>query len=389
MSRTDYYEILGVDRKADAGEIKKAYRKLALEYHPDRNKGDEEAAKKFKTAAEAYDILRDPDKRARYDQFGHAGLNGGHGFSGASDFENISFDDIFSRFGDIFGGDIFGGEAFGGRRGRGGRRSSGRPGADMKLSVPLTLEDIAFGVEKTLKVKKQISCSECGGTGAASEEDFETCSTCDGMGEVRQVSRHMFGQFVNVQPCPTCRGEGRIIRKKCKVCKGEGRTKGEEKVRIKIPSGVTSGNYITMRGQGNAGVRGGESGDLIILIEELKHEHFERDGNDIYHELLLSVPDAIIGIETEVPTLEGKARIKVEPGTQPGKLLRMKGKGINGLQSTGTGDQYIRINVYIPKDLSEEEKKHVLALGKGKHFKISDVENREKGLFSKIKDVFA
>lgn len=383
MSKQDYYEILGLDKNASADDIKKAYRKRAMKFHPDRNKGDEEAERKFKRASEAYEVLRDPEKRQRYDQFGHAGINGSRGFGGASDFENVSFEDIFSRFGDIFGESNFGGRGQSRRR-----RSTGQPGSDMKLRVKLTLEEIAFGVEKTLKVKKQIACDTCNGTGAATEEDFETCGTCNGIGEVRQVSRTMFGQFVNVQPCPECRGEGRIIRNKCDDCRGEGRIRGQEKVKIKIPSGVANGNYITMRGKANAGIRGGDGGDLIILIEEEEHEEFERDNNDIYYDLLLSVPDVILGTEKEVPTLKGKAKIKIEPGTQPGKLLRMKEKGIIGLHNNGTGDQYIRIGVYIPKELSKEERDHVEALKNGGHFHASNAENREKGFFSKIKDVF-
>ncbi len=391
MAKKDYYEILGVDRNASDGELKKAYRKKAMKFHPDRNKGDDNAARKFKEASEAYEVLRDPQKRQRYDQFGHAGVNGGGGFGGSGDFENVSFEDIFSRFSDIFGSDIFGGEGFGTTgRGRSRRdRSSGQPGADMKLKVSLNLEEIAFGTEKTLKVKKQVKCKSCGGTGAKTESDFETCGTCSGMGEIRQVSRTMFGQFVNVQPCPDCRGEGRIIRNKCDECYGEGRKRGEERVKINVPSGVAEGNYITLRGQGNAGVRGGESGDLIVIIEEQEHEHFQRDGNDIYYDLLLSVPDAILGIEKEVPTLNGKAKIKIEKGTQPGKLLRMKERGIHGLHNSGVGDQYIRINVYIPKELSEEELKHVQALkDDGDHFDVVNARSREKGFFSKIKDIF-
>ncbi len=390
MSKADYYEILGVDKNASDGEIKKAYRKKAMKFHPDRNKGDEEAAKKFKQASEAYEVLKDPQKRQRYDQFGHAGVNGGRG--GPGDFEDVSFEDIFSRFSDIFGGDIFGGDPFGGSgRGRGRRRrSTGQPGADMKLSVKLSLEEIAFGTDKTLKVKKYTRCGECKGTGAETDADFETCGSCNGMGEVRQVSRTMFGQFVNVQPCPDCRGEGRIIRNKCSACNGQGRTRGEEKVKINVPAGVSNGNYITLRGQGNAGVRGGDNGDLIVLIEEEKHEHFERDGNDIYYNLLLSVPDAILGTQKEIPTLKGKAKIKIEPGTQPGKLLRLKERGIQGLHNSGIGDQYIRVNVYIPKELDEEERKHIEALKKdGEHFDASNAKNREKGFFSKIKDIFA
>jgi molecular chaperone DnaJ len=387
MSKRDYYEVLGVDRNAGEVELKKAYRKLAMKYHPDRNKGDEDAEKKFKEASEAYDVLRDPQKRQRYDQFGHSGVNGG--FGGASDFGNADFEDIFSRFSDIFGGDIFGGDPFGGGRSQSRRRrGTGRPGSDMKLKVELTLEEIAEGVEKTLKVKKHVKCDSCSGTGAETESDFETCSTCNGVGEVRQVSRTMFGQFVNVQPCPTCSGEGRIIRNRCSECGGEGRVKSDEKIKINIPSGVANGNYITLRRQGNAGIRGGDPGDLIVLIEEKEHEHFAREGNDIFYDLNLSIPDAILGTEVKVPTLKGQAKVKIEPGTQPGKLLRMKERGIRGLNNSGTGDQFIRVNIYVPKDLTQEERRHVEALRGEKHFDPAEAKEREKSFFSKIKDVF-
>jgi molecular chaperone DnaJ len=387
MSKRDYYEVLGVDKNADEKELKKAYRKLAMKYHPDRNKGDEKAEKKFKEASEAYDVLRDPQKRQRYDQYGHAGVNGaGGGFGGSSDFGNANFEDIFSHFSDIFGGDIFGG---GGRQQSRRKRGTGRPGSDMKLRVALTLEEIAEGVEKTLKVKKYITCDSCSGTGAESDSDFETCPTCNGMGEVRQVSRTMFGQFVNVQPCNNCGGEGRIIRNKCSSCSGEGRVKSNEKMKVNIPSGVANGNYITLRRQGNAGIRGGQPGDLIVLIEEKEHEHFARDGNDIYYDLMLSIPDAILGTEVEVPTLKGKAKVKVEAGTQPGKLLRMRERGIKGLNNSGTGDQFIKTSVYIPKDLTDEEKKHIMALKGEDHFDPQSAQEREKSFFSKIKDVFS
>jgi len=389
MSKRDYYEVLGVSKDASEAEIKKAYRKMAMEYHPDRNKEDPNASQKFKEAAEAYDVLKDPDKRARYDRFGHSGLHSG-GYQ-EPNFDDISFDDIFSRFGDIFGSEFFGGDMFGGARGRGrsrGRRSAGRPGSDMKLRIKLSLEEIASGTEKKLKVKKQVKCKECDGTGAKSNSDFETCSTCNGMGEVRQVSKTMFGQFVNVQPCPQCNGEGRIIRNKCDKCGGEGRHHGEETVRIRVPAGVREGNYITIRGQGNAGIRGGEAGDLIVLIEEKEHEYFEREGDDIYYDLVLSVPDAILGSEVEVPTLKGKAKVRIDPGTQPGKLLRMRERGIQGLNGSGTGDEYIRINVYIPKNLSDEEKEKIMDIKGSDNFHPRHQEDTKKGFFSKIKDVF-
>ena len=387
-TKRDYYEILGVDKGVSDAELKKAYRKLAMKYHPDRNKGDAEAEKKFKEAAEAYEVLRDPQKRAQYDQFGHAGMNGGGGFGGGG----VEFDmeDIFSRFGDIFGGGFFGEDMFGGGRGRsrGRRREPGTPGSDMKIRMPLTLEEIAFGTEKKLKVKKQIVCDTCSGTGAATNSDFETCGTCNGMGEVRQVTRTMLGQMVNVQPCPTCQGEGRIIKNKCKACHGEGRVKGEETIKVNIPSGVSTGNYITLRGQGNTGRRGGRAGDLIVLIEEKEHEHFIREGNNIYYDLTLSIPDAILGTEVQVPTLKGKAKLRIEPGTQPAKLLRMRGKGIHGLNNSGEGDQYVRVNVYIPHSLTDNEKKAIESLKGNSNFDASNQTKEEKGFFSKMKDAF-
>lgn len=385
MSRRDYYDILGVSKDASEDEIKKAYRKRAMKFHPDRNSDDPEAERKFKEASEAYEVLRDREKRQRYDQFGHQGVNGGRGGPG---FENVGFEDIFSRFSEIFGADIFGGEFSRGGRSR-GRRTAGEPGSDMKLRIELDLEEIAFGTEKKLKVKKYVKCDECNGTGAETEDDFETCSTCDGMGEVRQVHKTMLGQMVNVQTCPQCRGEGRIIRNKCTKCHGEGRYKGEETVKVRVPSGVSKGNYITLRGKGNAGKRGGETGALIVLIEEKEHDQFERDGNDIYYDLVLSVPDAILGTEVEVPTLKGKAKIKIDEGTQPGRLLRMREKGIHGLNNSGIGDQYVRVNVYIPKDLAEDERVHIEALKGNKHFEASNKEDDGKGFFSKIKDVFS
>jgi len=386
MSKRDYYEVLGVSKTASPEEIKKAYRKKAMEYHPDRNKDNPDAERLFKEAAEAFDVLKDPNKKARYDQFGHQGMHSG-GFR-EPDFQGFSMEDIFSQFGDIFGQDMFGG---GGRRGGQSRaqRSAGRPGDDMKINLKLTLEDIAFGVEKKLKVKKYLKCDSCKGTGAESTSDFMTCGTCNGMGEVRQVSRTMFGQFVNVQPCPTCGGEGRTIKNKCKKCGGEGRVKGEETVKVKIPSGVARGNYLTLRGQGNAGIRGGEAGDLIVIIDETEHEFFERKGDDIYYDTNISVPEAILGTEIEVPTLKGKAKLRVDAGTQPGKLLRMREKGIKGLNNQRFGDQYVRVNVYMPESVNEEEKKLLEKLKAARNFDPTQKHEQNKGFFTRIKEAFS
>lgn len=391
-TKRDYYEILGVDKSASEAEIKKAYRKKAMKFHPDRNKGDADAEKKFKEAAEAYEVLKDPQKKAQYDQFGHAGVNGQGGFGGGAgvDFDNMGFEDIFSRFGDIFGSGFFGEEAFGGgRRGQSRRRKEpGQPGSDMKIRMPLTLEEIAFGAEKKLKIKKQIKCDECGGTGAETNSDFETCSTCNGMGEVRQVTRTMLGQMVNVQACPTCSGEGRIIKNKCKKCSGEGRVKGEETIKVNIPSGVSNGNYLTLRGQGNAGRRGGSAGSLIVLIEEKEHKHFDRDGNNIYYNLTLSIPDAVLGTEVQVPTLKGKAKLKIDAGTQPGKMLRMRGRGIKGLNNSGEGDQYVRLNIYVPEQLTDKEKEAIKSFKGSENFDAKNADGSEKNFFSKMKDMF-
>lgn len=383
--KRDYYEVLGVKKDATADEIKKAYRKKAMELHPDRNPDDPTAETKFKEAAEAFDVLKDDNKRARYDRYGHSGLHSG-GYN-EPDFQNVSFEDIFSRFGDIFGNDMFGG--FGGQARSRSQRRVGQPGDDMKLRLKLTLDEIAFGTEKTLKIKKHISCRKCNGSGAESSEDFMTCGTCNGVGQVRQVSNTMFGQFVNVQTCPTCYGEGRVIKNKCTSCGGEGRVKGEETVKVKIPSGVSNGNYITLRGQGNAGIRGGEPGNLLVIIEEAENDTFRREGDDIFYELQLSVADAILGTEVEVPTLKGKAKLKVEAGTQPGKLLRMKGKGIIGLNTKSPGDQFVEVHVYIPTNLTDAERKNVEALRGGKNFDPASRSEQKKDFFSKIKDVFS
>jgi len=385
----DYYEILGVEKNASPEQLKKAYRKLALMYHPDRNSGDAEAEEKFKEAAEAYEVLSDPSKRQRYDQFGHAGVRGGGGAGGAG-FQDIN--DIFSAFSDIFGsgGSIFD-EMFGGRGAGGARRRQGRPGNDLRIKLPLSLEDIAEGTEKKIKVRKFIACEVCDGKGVEDPETgYETCSTCKGAGEVRQVSRTVFGQFVNVQACPTCRGEGKIIREPCENCSGEGRTKGEETINITVPAGVLEGHYLTLRGAGNAGQRGGSSGDLRVEIIEKQHEHFTREGLDIFYELHISFPDAALGTEVEVPTLKGRARLQIDAGVQSGKILRMRERGIPDIESSRIGDQMVRVRVWTPTTLTDEEREGLEGLRDAESFQPDpDSLGDRRGFFSRVKDVFS
>lgn len=377
---SDYYDILGVESDASQDEIKKAYRKKAMEYHPDRNPDDPDAEQKFKEASEAYDILSDPETRQRYDRYGHAGLgqDGGAGRRGFHDIE-----DIFSAFDDIFGG----------RGGRRSRRQRGRPGSDLRVTLPLTLEEIAEGTEKNIKVRKFIECETCDGTGAEGGlegENYVMCPKCDGTGEVRQVSRSVFGQFVNVQACPRCNGEGRIIENPCNECGGEGRMEGEETISVTVPAGVMEGNYLTISDAGNAGIRGGVSGDLRIEIEEKPHEDFVRDGLDIYHDVYLSVPEAALGTEVEVPTLEGRARLEVAPGVQAGKILRMRNRGIPDLEGTGKGDQMIRIHVWTPQELSDSEREMMERLQHHDNFQPQPDETKpEKSFFSRVSDVFS
>ena len=389
----DYYDILGVERGATAVEIKRSYRKLALQYHPDRNPGDAEAEAKFKEAAEAYEVLSTPEKRQRYDRFGHAGVRNGGGPGGGQGFHDIS--DIFSAFGDIFGtagggGTIFD-EVFGGRA-RGGRRPGrGRPGSDLRITLPLTLEEIAEGVEKKIKVRKYVSCEACNATGAEGEEaGYETCQTCSGAGEVRQILRSVFGQFVSVQACPACQGEGRIVTNRCATCNGAGRTKGEETTTIQVPPGVLEGNYLTLRGGGNAGQRGGEAGDLRVEIEEVPHEDFTRDSLDVYHDLYISFPDAALGTEAEVPTLKGRARLQIDAGVQPGKILRMRERGLPELNNTARrGDQMVRIRVWTPQELSKEEEAMLEELrGSATFTPAPEKTGPQRSFFSKVKDAF-
>lgn len=358
MAKRDYYEVLGVAKNASAEELKKAYRKLAMQYHPDRNPDNKEAEEKFKEAAEAYEVLSNSDKRAKYDKFGHSGLKGGQDYHGFND-----INDIFSNFSDIFGG-AFGGSSifddfFGGGGQRGGnrrRQSTGTPGSDLRVTLKLTLEEIAAGTTKKIKIKKHIQCSECKGTGAKDQSSFGTCHVCNGAGEIRQVSRSIFGQFVNITACTNCGGTGKTIKEPCKKCSGDGRIYDESTIKISVPAGVSDNSYMTMRGEGNTGKNGGPAGDIIIVFKELPHEYFVREGDDIIYELNLSYTEAVLGTDVEVPTLNGKARLKIESGTQPGKFLRMREKGISHLNHHGSGDQLVKINIHVPKKISSEEK---------------------------------
>ncbi|HEY4336476.1 MAG TPA: molecular chaperone DnaJ [Puia sp.] len=388
MSKRDYYEILGVAKGSSADEIKKAYRKVAMQYHPDRNPGDKAAEEKFKEAAEAYEVLSDADKRGQYDRYGHAGLSGnGRGFSGSG-----NMDDIFSQFGDIFGDDLFGSFFGGGGRrgggGGGGGRARGVRGSNLRVKIKLNYEEIAKGVSKNIKVKKYVGCTTCSGSGAKDKNSVQTCSTCGGSGQVRRVSNTFLGQMQTVTTCPTCNGEGSIVTAKCTVCKGEGRVYGEETVSIDIPAGVQEGMQLSVGGRGNAGERGGPPGDLIILIEEEQHPELHRDGLNVAFELHLSFPDAVFGIQAEVPTIDGKAKIKIPPGTQSGKIFRLKGKGFPGVNSYERGDQLIHVNVWTPQHVTPEEKTTLEKLNDSVNFQPKPDKN-ERSFFDKVREMFS
>ena len=387
-TKRDFYEILGVTKSASADEIKKAYRKVAMQYHPDRNPGNKEAEEKFKEAAEAYEVLSDADKKAQYDRFGHAGVsgNGRGGFGGG---QNMNMDDIFSQFGDIFGDDVFG-SFFGGgqRRGGGGGRSRGVRGSNLRVRIKLNYEEIAKGASKTIKVKKYVGCSTCGSTGAKDKASMQTCGTCGGSGQVRRVQSTFLGQMQTVTTCPACNGEGTTIAHKCATCKGEGRVYGEENITIDIPAGVQEGMQLSVSGKGNMGERGGSPGDLIVLIEEETHPHLHRDGLNVAYDLHISFPDAVFGIQAEVPTIDGRAKIKIPPGTQSGKVFRLKGKGFPALQSYEKGDQLIYVNVWTPQHLTSDEKAMLEKLQHSQNFHPKP-EKGDKGFFERVKEMFS
>ncbi len=377
MAKRDFYEILGIAKGADESEIKKAYRKMAMKYHPDKNPGDKASEEKFKEAAEAYDVLSNSQKKSQYDRFGHAASGAGGGGGG---FGGMNMDDIFSQFGDIFGG---GGGGFGG----GGQGRRVNRGTNLRVKVKLTLEEIATGVEKKIKVNKYVGCTTCSGSGAAGGSAFSTCSTCRGSGQVTKVMNTILGQMQTASTCPSCGGEGQTIKDKCKSCYGDGVVRAEDVITINIPAGVAEGMQLSMSGKGNAAARGGIPGDLLILIEETEHPILRRDGNNLFADQYISVTDAALGTHIEVPTIEGKAKIKIEPGTQPGKVLRLRGKGLPTVNSYEKGDLLVNINVWIPQKLSKEETKILEKLNESENFKPNP-SGKEKSFFDRMKEYF-
>lgn len=380
MAKRDYYEVLGVAKNASDDEIKKAYKKMAIKYHPDRNPDNKEAEEKFKEAAEAYDVLRDPQKRARYDQFGHEAVNGAGGFGGAS----MNMDDIFSMFGDIFGG--HGG--FGGFGGGGRARKPQYKGGDLRLKVKLSLQEVATGVTKKFKVKKKVTCNHCHGSGAEGTGATESCPTCHGSGYVVKTQQSIFGMMQTQGVCPTCNGEGTIIKNKCKVCGGDGVVNGEEVVEVKIPAGVADGMVVNVSGKGHAARRNGVPGDIQVFIEEEPAKDLIREDNNLIYNLLLDLPTAVLGGDAEIPTIDGKVKIKVEPGTQPGKVVRLRGKGLPAVQGYGygTGDIIVNMSVYIPETLNKDEKNAFEAMKKSNNFEPSS--SIKEKIFKKFRSYF-
>ena len=389
MAKKDFYEILGVAKSSTADEIKKAYRKVAMQFHPDRNPGDKASEEKFKEAAEAYEVLSDQEKRAQYDKYGHAGMNQrGGGFGGG---QGMNMDDIFSNFGDIFGDDLFGsffgGGGGGGRQRSSGGRTKGTRGSNLRIKLKMNYEEIAKGANKTVKVKKYTPCSTCSGSGAKDKSSVQTCATCGGNGQVRKVTNTFLGQMQTVGTCPTCNGEGSTITSKCTSCKGEGRVYTEETMSIDIPAGVQEGMQLSLSGKGNAGERGGASGDLIVLIEEEQHAELQRDNLNVIYDMYITFADAVFGANLEVPTIDGRAKIKIPPGTQGGKIFRLKGKGFPAINSYEKGDQLIHVNVWIPQEVTKEEKEIIEKFKESPSFQPKPDKN-EKSFFSKIKEMF-
>ena len=377
MSKRDYYEVLEVSKNASTDEIKKAYRKQALKYHPDKNPGNKNAEEKFKEAAEAYEVLSNPEKKSRYDRFGHAGVgSSGGGYGGG-----MTMDDIFSHFGDIFADFGFGG--FGSTR----HSRQTNKGANLRVKVKLNLEEIAKGVEKKLKVTKYVACKQCKGTGARDNSSYNTCSTCRGTGHVTRITNTFLGQMQSTSVCPNCEGSGKVITQRCTICHGEGIVKDEEIINIKIPAGVAEGMQMTVSGKGNAARRGGINGDLLVLIEEEPHPELIRDGNDLLYNLYVSISQAALGSHVEIPTIDGKVKIKIESGTQPGKILRLRGKGLPEVNSYGKGDLLVSINVWIPKNLSKEESKILEKLDDSANFKPNP-DKSDRNFFDRMKNMF-
>ena len=385
-TKRDYYEVLGVSKGASQDEVKKAYRKVAMQFHPDRNPGDKASEEKFKEAAEAYEVLNDPDKKAQYDRFGHnafgAGRGGGHSGGG------MNMEDIFSQFGDIFGDDAFGSFFGGGGRKGGGSRGNGTRGSNLRVKLKMNFEEVAKGANKTIKVKKYIRCNTCDGSGAKDKNSIQTCSSCSGSGQVRRVQNTFLGQMQTVTTCPGCNGEGTTVTHKCGSCKGEGRVYGEETVTIDIPAGVQEGMQLSISGKGNAGERGGNPGDLIVLIEEEAHAQLHRDGLNVAFDLHISFPDAVFGTNVEVPTIDGRAKIKIPPGTQSGKIFRLKGKGFPHVNSYEKGDQLIQVNIWTPQHINEEEKQMLEQMQESPHFEPKPEKN-EKSFFDKVREMFS
>lgn len=385
--KRDYYEVLGVEKGASADEIKKAYRKLAIKYHPDKNPGDKGAEEKFKEAAEAYDVLSNPDKRQRYDQFGHAGMSGAGGFSGGG----FSMEDIFSQFGDIFGG-AFGGGGFGGFSnfgGFGGGQQGRRVqrGSDIRIRVKLSISDIAHGVEKKVKINKTVACPDCHGLGAASESDVKVCDNCHGSGMVNRVTQTILGQMQTSSPCPHCSGTGKKITNPCRKCNGSGLVKSAEEISFKIPAGVSEGMQLTVQGKGNAAPNGGVNGNLLVVIEEEADNCFVREDNNLIYSLYISAADAILGCEAEIPSIDGKLKIKIDPGTQPGKMLRLRGKGLPEVNGYGNGDLLVFVQVWMPKKVSKEEREMLEKFRASGNFKPSP-DKEDKHFFDRVRKMF-